>query len=462
MTQKDIIKVLENIQNKIEETGDEKSREILFVLYNLIEDIFSDNTKLRKENQTLKDEINNLKGEQGKPVIKPSRREKDGNISSEDERKAAETSDDESNQEAFKIGKSSLEKLKENRIPGEVLEKLKSLNGQKYENKDEFVNAVTSAIGSDLTNQYIEILAKYAKYKKRKRKRKIPEIHIDREEECFVDTDQLPEDAENKGYRDKVVQDLIIKTDNIRFKREVYYSASMNKTWMGEIPTGYEGGYGPHIKSHIVSMKYVNNMSIPKINEFLHNCDILISGSYISDRLTKHMDIFHKEKAEIYQASLETSSYQQIDDTGCRVNGQNQYTQIICNSLATIFFTTERKDRLTILDILRNFDYRNFLFNKETFSLLEQLNVSKKLITLLDNVEKNTAFNEQEMDKILNNLFPDPDKGKILRIRIMEAAAIAYYHQELGRPVVQVLLGDDAPQFKLITKELSLCWGSRW
>jgi hypothetical protein len=72
MTQKDIIKVLENIQNKIEATGDEKSREILFVLYNLIEEIFSDNTKLRKKNQTLKDEINNLKGEQGKPVIKPT------------------------------------------------------------------------------------------------------------------------------------------------------------------------------------------------------------------------------------------------------------------------------------------------------------------------------------------------------------------------------------------------------
>ena len=63
MTQTDIIKILENIQNKIERTGDEISREILFVLYNLIEEIFSDNTKLRKENQTLKDEINNLKGE---------------------------------------------------------------------------------------------------------------------------------------------------------------------------------------------------------------------------------------------------------------------------------------------------------------------------------------------------------------------------------------------------------------
>jgi cell division protein FtsB len=124
MTQKDIIEVLEDIQNKIKKTGDEKSKEILFVLYNLTEDIFSDNIKLKKENQTLKDEINNLKGEQGKPVIKPGRRKKDGDISSEGERKAAETSDDESKQEAFKLVKSSLEKLKENRIPGEVLEKL--------------------------------------------------------------------------------------------------------------------------------------------------------------------------------------------------------------------------------------------------------------------------------------------------------------------------------------------------
>ncbi len=458
MTQKDIIEVLENTQNKIEKTGDEKSKEILFVLYNLIEDIFSDNTKLRKENQTLKDEINNLKGEQGKPVIKPSRREKDGNISSEDERKAAEASDDESNREAFKLGKSSLEKLKENRIPGEVLEKLKSLDRQKYENKDEFVNAVTSAIGSDLTNQYIKILAKYAKYKKRKRKRKISEIHIDREKKCFVDTDQLPEDAENKGYRDKVVQDLIIKTDNIRFKREVYYSASMNKTWMGEIPIGYEGGYGPHIKSLIVSMKYVNNMSIPKITEFIKNFGIKISGSYISDRLTKHIDVFHQEKSEIYQASLESSSYQQIDDTGSRVNGQNHYTQIVCNPLATVFFTTKRKDRLTILDVLRNFESRSFLFNDETFSLLEQLKVAKKLIILLDKVEKNTAFNEQQMHEILNNLFPDPNKGKLSRTRIMEASAIAYYHQQIDMPIVKLLLSDDAPQFKLITDELSLCW----
>jgi regulator of replication initiation timing len=457
MTKRDIIEVLENIQNKIENIEDKKTKEILSVLYNLVEDVLSDNTRLREENQALKDEINKLKGEQGKPDIKANNKN-DGDISSEQERKDAEASEDEISREGFKLCKPSLEKLKENRIPAEVLEQLKRLTGKKYSSKAEFIEAVKSVIGSDLTNQYIKILVKYARYKKRKRTPKLPEIQIDREEKCAVDTKQLPKDAQFKGYEDKVVQDLIIETDNVRFKREIYYSASMKKTWLGKIPVGYEGDFGPHINSHIISMKYVNNMSIPKINEFLKNFGVLISGSYISDRLTKHIDVFHQEKAEIYLASLESSSYQQIDDTGSRVNGQNYYTQIVCNPLATVFFTTKRKDRLTILDVLRNFESRHFLFNEETFSLLEQLKIPQKLIILLHKVETNTAFNEQEMHEILNNLFPEPNKGKLHRIRIMEASAIAYYHQEIDMPIVKLLLCDDAPQFKLITDDLSLCW----
>ena len=457
MKKADISKAFENIQNKIEKIEDKKTKELISVMYNLMEAVVLDNTRLRVENQELKDEINKLKGEQGKPNIKPNRKN-DGNISSEQERKDAETSENEISREGFKLGKPSLEKLKEDRIPAEVLEQLKSLTGKKYSSKAEFIDAVKSTIGSDLINQHINILVKYARYKKRNREPKLPKIQIDREEKCAVDTKQLPKDAEFKGYEYKIVQDLIIKTDNVRFKREIYYSASMNKTWLGKVPVGYEGGYGPHINSYIISMKYVNNMSIPKTKEFLNNFRILISGSYISNRLTKHLDVFHQEKSEIYQASLKSSSYQQIDDTGSRVNGQNYYTQIVCNPLATVFFTTKHKDRLTILDVLRNFESRNFLFNKETFSLLEQFKVPKKLIILLHEVKKNTAFYEQEMYEILNNLFPDPNKGKLHRIRIMEACAIAYYHQEIGMPIVKLLLCDDARQFKLITDELSLCW----
>lgn len=206
-------------------------------------------------------------------------------------------------------------------------------------------------------------------------------------------------------------------------------------------------------------MKYVNNMSIPKIKEFCHNAGMIISVPYISGRLTKeHIDVFHEEKIELYIASLETSSYQQIDDTSCRVNGKNCYTQIVCNPAATVFFTTERKDRLTILDVLRNFESRGFIFNDEAFSLLEQLKVPDKHITKLQQFETNMPFNEEKMNEILENLFPKPNQGKLYKTRIMEACAIAFYHQETTIPIVQLLLGDDAPQFKLITDDFSLCW----
>jgi cell division protein FtsB len=450
--------LLERLQPDIERIEDPNTRRLVSVLLNLIEEVVSENATLRQENQALKDEINRLKGEQGKPNITPNTKKGD-HFSCEQERRQAERlEDDGAPREGFKLDRPSLEKLKEHRIPDEVLEQLKCLHGKTYSSKAEFVSAVESVVGSDGAHQYRSLLVTYARYKKRNRPPKLPEISIDREELCPVDVTQLPPDAEFKGYEDKVVQDLLITTDNVKFHREAYYSPSQKTTYLGQVPPGYEGGYGPHIKAQIVSMKYVNNMSIPKIEEFYGNVGILISRSYISERLTKHLEVFHQEKSQMYHASLEQSPYQHIDDTSSRVDGQNVYTHIVCNPLATVFFTTPRKDRLTILDVLRNFDSRGFLFNDETFRLLEQLKVPKKFVKVLHDIERNRAFTEQEMEALLGKMFPDPAKGKLHRTRIMEAAAIANYHHEAGRTLVEVLVCDDAPQFKLLTDELMLCW----
>ena len=60
--------------------------------------------------------------------------------------------------------------------------------------------------------------------KKRGRRRKTQQIQIDREEKLKVERSQLPEDAEFKGYEPVIIQDLIIKTDNVRFLKEKFYS----------------------------------------------------------------------------------------------------------------------------------------------------------------------------------------------------------------------------------------------
>ena len=58
-------------------------------LLNIIERLAGENDPQKIELQELRDEINRLKGEQGKPTIKANKK-KDSDISSEAERKEAE------------------------------------------------------------------------------------------------------------------------------------------------------------------------------------------------------------------------------------------------------------------------------------------------------------------------------------------------------------------------------------
>jgi hypothetical protein len=62
------------------------------------------------------------------------------------------------------------------------------------------------------------------------------QITIDREEACPVDPAILPEDAEYKGIVAVVVQNLVLRTDNVRFLKEKWYSPSTGQTFLGELP----------------------------------------------------------------------------------------------------------------------------------------------------------------------------------------------------------------------------------
>ena len=298
--------------------------------------------------------------------------------------------------------------------------------------------------------------------KNRNRGSKRNRIRIDRTEVCKVDKSNLPADIKFKGYESVVVQDLKIVTDNINFKKEIYYSPSQNKTFRGELPTGYDGEFGPNIKALTVIMKYVCNTTEPKILEFFTNFNIHVSGAWISGILTKkqNTDIFHREKNAIFKAGLKSTRHQQIDETGARVNGENWSNHIVCNNFHTTFFTTKKKNRLTVLDILLNFKKRKYYLNSESLRLLElmtvQKGIRKKWSELHANNGKDTEYTSKEFKKILKEYFSNI--GKIQKSRILEALGIAYYHNQTKFPIIDILICDDAREFKLLTKLLGLCW----
>lgn len=74
---------------------------------------------------------------------------------------------------------------------------------------------------------------------------KLPEIVIDRQVECRLDPADLPADAKLKDHVEITVQDLVLRTDNVRFRCERWDAASTGRTYQASLPPGYEGEFGP-------------------------------------------------------------------------------------------------------------------------------------------------------------------------------------------------------------------------
>ena len=376
------IQNLESLDINPDEIENKKYSEAFRLLFSIIELQNEKIENLNSENQKLRDENNLLKGEQIKPKINGSKRNDD--VSSETERK--------------------------------------KLNPPK-------------------------------KRESNSRKDKV-EIHNTEIRE--VDRSTLPEDAVSKGYRYVTIRDIIVKPWNTNYRLEVFYSPSEGKTYTAKLPDGIKGEFGPGLRTHVITLYHVANVSEPKISEIMENMGVLISKATISRILTEDNDLFHEEKSEIFLSGLNSTTYQQIDDTSARVNGNNWYAQILCNPYYTAYFTVPNKNRETILDILLCGNERTYCFNEEAFELMETFNVSKIWMGRLSSL-KGKIYNKEEMQRKMDYYF-STDKHKTTRMRVLEACSIASYHRMTNIPVVNTLLSDDAPQFNKLTFQHANCW----
>jgi hypothetical protein len=375
--------------------GLEEAIEAIVRLLNLVESQKTEMDRLRTENQQFRDENNRLKGEQGQPKIKPNKDQ---------------------------------------------------------ENKDQEENSSTSNYSSEKERGQ----SKQSSSKGRNKGSKNDKIKIDREQVLPVEPEILPDDAEFKGYEDVIVQDIKIETDNVRFRKEKYYSPSEGKTYLAQLPSDYKGQFGPSIKAWVIVMYFAMNVSEPKIVTFFETVGIYISSSQISKIVLDETGQLHPEKEAIYEAGLRSTPWQQMDDTGIRVNGQNYYTHIICNPFYTVYFTMPHKNRLTVVQLLWGNREMLFCLNALAFVYLQGCGLSRVKQAAVAELPQNQMFTQAEFVALLQAHLPDlgPQQTKW----ILEGAVIAAYHTQDQFPIVQLLVCDDAGQFKRITEALALCW----
>lgn len=282
------------------------------------------------------------------------------------------------------------------------------------------------------------------------------DIHIDRRITMALDKTQLPDDARFKGYETRIIQDLKIITDNVEVKLEVYYSRALKKTFIAPMPAEYQGSeFGPGVKALVITLYRDSGMTVSAIERFLKTFGLHISHGKISSMLTEDNEVFHQEKEDIIDAGRQAGLYQQMDDTGSRVNGKNHYTHVLCNDFFTAYFTCDRKDRLTLLGILCR-EQLKFLLNSQALDLMIESGIALKWQEQVRPMLQNQAMTREEIDKVLQTLFPNPKKHSTVRHLVLESAALAYYQQ--SEHYIRHLITDDAPQFNKLAQHHALCW----
>lgn len=292
--------------------------------------------------------------------------------------------------------------------------------------------------------------------KRKRRARNFLRIAVDREEIAPVDRSTLPGDAEFKGYEDKLVQDLLIRTDNVLFRREKFYSPLLGKTFLGPLPPGCEDGFGPQLRAWMYVMYFATNTSQPRLQSLLHTAGVQISSGQISSLLTRDPAGIDQELGRAFHAVLAHCPYQHLDDTGTRVDGVGFYCHILSSPLGTFFSTRPSKSRQTVIEVLRNETIGHFRINEESLSWMESDRVPAAVIDALRPHSSETPLPEPQFAELMSRLAPS--LGQDVERRVWDAAALADYHLQTQVPVVALLITDEAPQFEWIALAQELCW----
>lgn len=166
-------------------------------------------------------------------------------------------------------------------------------------------------------------------------------------EERVIRPPNLTPGSRFKGYRDYIVQDLLLESRNTRYRLECWQTPEGRWVY-GELPVEVDGHFGPHLQATIKYLHHHSRIPQPLLREMLLAWGIDISVGQIDALLSGQQARFQSEKDELLRVGLEVSSAITVDDTGHRHQGQNGYTTHIGNNHFAWFASTDSKNRLTI------------------------------------------------------------------------------------------------------------------
>jgi hypothetical protein len=280
-------------------------------------------------------------------------------------------------------------------------------------------------------------------------------LKIDHEIQLPIDKSKLPSDAVYKGSREKIVQGLVFARNNVKLIIQRYYSESENKYYESEIPTNYEDQFSKELQAFIIMSSVEGNMGHDKIIRLLETIGIKISAGQVEAILNKKNQDFHEEMEQAFMTAIDLVGFMHSDDTGARHEGSNWFTSVFCNFLCTMFKTTPKKNRLTVIQNLVGKDKVKFLINKGAIQYMKDYKVGKIYSELLQTLIDQEFNTEEELEQVIKIKYPKIPEQKLTQIKI--GAAYASIKKQ-GIILIDALMTDAAGQFRSLALIHALCW----
>jgi hypothetical protein len=260
----------------------------------------------------------------------------------------------------------------------------------------------------------------------------------------------IPEGAIFKGYRTYTVQDVVFKPHNTQYQIAQYVLPDESYI-RGKLPKEIHGHYGPALVTYILHQYHACRVTEPLLLEQLIALGILISAGQLNNILIQNNASFDEEISELLLAGVEANGQIQVDDTGGRHQGENQYTTVIGNQWFSLFTTTKSKSRINFLRLLQK-NKHEYLINEDTLEYLRKVGAASYLPGYIAFSQGETFTDLADWEQFLErrNITKAPE------VRFVTEAALYASIIEHGIPRNLGVHADDAGQFNAFVR--SLCW----
>ena len=270
-----------------------------------------------------------------------------------------------------------------------------------------------------------------------------------------VKAKEVPQGWVFKGYKPYVIQDLLIRANNISYQREIWQSPDGKHQLVASLPAHLQGKqFGETLQAFILQQYYDCAVTQPLLHTSLKDFGVQISTGQISNILIEHKEDFHEEKTSLLAKAIELKEELRTDDTGARHRFKNGFCNCINSDLFTYFTTSYSKSRVNFLEILR-LNRSNYELNETALAYAQKEGLPAKYYQVLEASQTagQGSFDDKEA---LQAYFDQHNWTAKYAIRTITEALLIGSIVNHGFDMDTLLHSDGAGQFNLFAH--SLCW----